>query len=844
MLSLLAVTAGLLIVIIYLHFFFDLTDYSRSIVSRLEEDLHIRISFQQVGIRLLPTPGLSIEHPIIALDDQGQEQTLLSARRILLKPMLISIRDRLLRCRIVLSEPALNIERAPDGQWNIHRLIKTRTPLEEEQEQILPHADLGDLLHLPLGLELESLDFTIKKAKALFRDADGEMDRWRIEISKLGIQGNIQQDLGTAVAIDSGDLVVRKNGPDSFHLRSLLSGTLSLGKMIQSISFEGKVDLDAFEIKAGEAHVPIAHKISIDLQGEKKESSIVVPELLLATQGINCRLNGAITTKGDLEISLSQAEIDVERLEDFQSFLSFLQEWDIGGSMTFQAEHVRIHPSQDHSDQEGLLTRWIPSWLSVKQASMVIRDASISNTESGHADLTLKGMNAEITFNEERGLNGEIKTSNTLCALSDQNNNPDDNEPSSRTAVSGPTFIKFKLSEQPDGVNSLVVVDLTDSEVVWSNFLRKPKETPCLLGFRAMGDPEKIHVGRLYLQLDQTEFNMSGEICTLDDPYVRLKAHSNLFSMDSLSSVSPFVREHAISGMVEIRDIRVQGRIRQWQEQMALKGLLAAESLMYNDRQLKAITLDFDYANRVLTLNQAFIRLPQGKLEAIFSVDFSGDYLQRGESQYYGTVKIKEAELNDLLLLCLKDIQDPYYGNVDAHFVFQGTDFTLESLKREIEGKGKIYISNIVLPENNEASGGIIAPIKKLFNEFSGEDDERAKESMSTERMKLLSQNQLSAIATLSDGKVQTRSLVACYDGKLIQIKGGMSLDGVVQVSEGELYLGRRMIPFRIDCHIGQDKCTPKPHYKRIVKNSGKEIGQRLNSLSHQSRNVFTDVFN
>jgi hypothetical protein len=119
------------------------------------------------------------------------------------------------------------------------------------------------------------------------------------------------------------------------------------------------------------------------------------------------------------------------------------------------------------------------------------------------------------------------------------------------------------------------------------------------------------------------------------------------------------------------------------------------------------------------------------------------------------------------------------------------------------------------------------------------EEDER----LGQEEQRLLNANRAAGWFTIREGSLSTRNLVAIYEGKLIEVQGSIDLSGHLQVEQGKLFIGSRVFPFRLDCTVGKERCTPSLDLKGMGRRAAAELSSGIQLLSEGFAGVFQDLF-
>jgi glycine/D-amino acid oxidase-like deaminating enzyme len=164
-----------------------------------------------------------------------------------------------------------------------------------------------------------------------------------------------------------------------------------------------------------------------------------------------------------------------------------------------------------------------------------------------------------------------------------------------------------------------------------------------------------------------------------------------------------------------------------------------------------------------------------------------------------------------------------------------------------MEAKARVYVNHLALDGGDgEDTDSEEALSERLGHVVEGIDTEetvpREEDLILPEQERLLTANRAAGWFTLGEGNVHTDNLVAIYDGRLIEIRGSVDLAGHLQVEMGKLFNGGRMIPFRLDCRLGEERCRPTPDLKEMGKSAAAELTTGLRQLSEAAQGVYRDL--
>ena len=411
----------------------------------------------------------------------------------------------------------------------------------------------------------------------------------------------------------------------------------------------------------------------------------------------------------------------------------------------------------------------------------------------------------------------------------------------------GPISAQWKWTETQEDVATVLVVDLTKGLCQYKNLLDKPAEVPLQVGFRARINSNEVKVGKAYLLLGEMELGAAGTMNDPEAPFLEARLVSNILSLNALSELSPFAREHGMKGLVEIKNLEMKGRLQSLKETAVLKVRLSGKDLDYNQTVIKGFYAQALYEHQNLTLNPLIIHPGQGVMEATFSADFSPERLAGGRHQYYGTLKVNNVELDKLTMLVSPEYAGKAFGKLNVNLACRGTGFSLEDVKQRLEAKANVSLSNVTLEGENGPGKGkgesFAQKTDKMVQNLAGGSTTGVETAtLNPEERRLLSNNNVSGLISLRNGTVSTRNLLATYEGKFIELAGDLELSGGLNYM-GKIFFGNRNVPFRGNCRIGKDSCIPIPDLKAMSVSAAKEVFKGLGTLSSGAKNVFQDIF-
>ena len=206
----LLLVAALLLAAIALPPFINVNRYRLEVASAMGRALGRQVTVGGISMRLFPQPGFSLQNVIIADDPAINAEPLLRAGQVTALLRLSSLwRGRLEIAKLSLTDPSLNLARAPDGRWNLQSLLYrvAQTPsaptskTRPEARPRFPYIEAeGGRINLKLGVEktvfaLTDADF------ALWLQSE---NRWELRLTARPLRTDANLgDAGTLIVAGS-----------------------------------------------------------------------------------------------------------------------------------------------------------------------------------------------------------------------------------------------------------------------------------------------------------------------------------------------------------------------------------------------------------------------------------------------------------------------------------------------------------------------------------------------------------------------------------------------------------------------------------------------------------------
>ena len=249
------VVAALIGAAIVLPPFINVNRYRLDVANAMGRALGRQVTVGGISMRLFPQPGFKLEHVVIADDPDINPEPLLRADEVTAALRLSSLwRGRLEIAKLSLTDPSLNLARAPDGGWNLQSLLykvaqipsAPTSKVRPEARPRFPYIEAdGGRINLKLGVE--KTVFALTDAKfALWLASE---NRWQLRLRAVPMRTDANLgDTGTLTLEGSLDRADRLS-QTPVALRLQLEQT-QLGQLTQLLygrdrGWRGTVALDA-----------------------------------------------------------------------------------------------------------------------------------------------------------------------------------------------------------------------------------------------------------------------------------------------------------------------------------------------------------------------------------------------------------------------------------------------------------------------------------------------------------------------------------------------------------------------------------------------------------------------
>ena len=235
--------------------FINVNRYRLDAANAMGRALGRQVTVGGISMRLFPQPGFNLENVVIADDPAINAEPLLRAGEVTASLRLSSLwRGRLEIAKLSLTDPSLNLARAPDGRWNLQSLLYrvAQTPsaptakARPESRPRFPYIEAeGGRINLKLGVEktvwaLTDADFALWLASE---------NRWELRLKGRPVRTDANLgDTGT-VSVEGSLQRADKLSETPLSLRVRMQQA-QLGQVTQLIygrdrGWRGTVQLDA-----------------------------------------------------------------------------------------------------------------------------------------------------------------------------------------------------------------------------------------------------------------------------------------------------------------------------------------------------------------------------------------------------------------------------------------------------------------------------------------------------------------------------------------------------------------------------------------------------------------------
>jgi hypothetical protein len=535
---------------------------------------------------------------------------------------------------------------------------------------------------------------------------------------------------------------------------------------------------------------------------------------------------------GEIEIRDLRAKV-----ENWQAFCSLaFPKTALSGKLAVLADRLEIDSGRIvmPAFREGSFGTTRPEGLACKGLTLRFTEGRLSRADLGGAAVSLDGLNVNIE-QQEGGWTGTTRLAGLEAAVGET------------LRVSGPVSVKARWSETGSAPTAILVVDLTGGRLTYKDLLDKPPDVSLQLGVRARIRPDEVRVGRAFLNLGDTEWTVEGSVRDPARPILNARLAPDIVSLEALATLSPVLKEHAVSGRVEIKELSLAGRLGTIRKSAVLKARVASKDLTVHGTSVKGMYGQAIYGDQKLTIDPVVIQPTTGMISAVFSADFSEAYLQKDLHQYYGTLQIDHVDLGEFLRLASPRLEGKARGIADANLAFRGTGLGWPEAAATLEAKARVFLNHLTLDggddQGEDSEEALSERLGRVVEGIDTEETVPQEENLiDPEQGPLLTANRAAGWFTMQEGSIRTDNLVAIYEGRLIEIQGSVDLAGRLQVEKGKLFNGGRMVPFRLDCMLGEEHCRPSPDLEEMGKSAATELAAGLRQLSEAAKGVYRDL--
>jgi len=819
--------------------FFPRDSFEKRLKGSLNDRIHpLRVDFSRVRLFWEDGPGLSVdEFRLFASGRQAGHDAILSVGRLTFRPSLEDLAARQVAVRFIVESPSFHLDQAEGKIPALAGIVAALAeglgaPRVGQKGAALSRRpeSLSALVPLPSGFTLTGVSLEMR---------DGALDAGPSSaISGMRAFLRVQSDLSFEAAITKGALSWSRDPNGALRLSSIVGAEIrGRAVSLEGLHLGGTLRLEETVLEWRERTATVAEPVRLGFRLQGMPGRVLsIPRIQLAGPGLEISMAGSTRLKedgpGQIEIRDLRAKV-----ENWQAFCSLaLPETAFSGKLAVLAERLEIDPGRIvvPALRKGSFGMTRPEGLACEGLTFRFTEGRLSRTDLGGTAVRLDGIHVNIE-QQEGGWTGTTRLAR-LDATAGEN-----------LRVSGPLAVKAKWSETESGSTAILVVDLTRGRLRYKDLLDKPPDVSLQLGVRARIRPNEIRVGRAFLNLGDTEWTVEGSIRDPARPFLNARLAPDIVSLEALAAISPVMKEHALGGRVEIKELALAGRLRAIRESAVLKARVAGKDLTVQGTSVKGLYGQAVYGHQKLAIDPVVIQPTTGMISALFSADFSEAYQQEGLQQYHGTLQIDHVELEELLRLASPHLEGTARGIADANIAFRGTGLAWSEAAAAMEAKARVYLNHLALNGGDDQGEDSEEPLGERLGHIvegidTGETVPQEEDLIEAEQERLLAANRAAGWFTMQEGTVHTDNLVAIYQGRLIEIQGSLDLAGHLQVETGKLFNGGRMIPFRVDCRLGEERCKPTPDLKEEGKSAAAELTASLRQLSEAVQGVYLDL--
>ena len=818
--------AAILVGCLMLALFFPRDSFEDRLKGSLNDWIRpLRVDFSRIRLFWNDGPGLSVDElRLFASGTQAGHDAFLSAGRLTFRPSLEDLTDRQVALHFIVESPVFRSDQAegevPALAGIVGALAKGLGAPQVGQRGAAasprPEA-LSALVPLPAGFTLTGVSLEMR---------DGSLDAAPSSVmSGMRASLRVDPDLSFKAELRKGTLRWgRRDEKGPLRLSSIVGAEIrGRAVSLEGLQVEGTLRLEETVLEWRERTATVAEpvKLAFRLQG-MPDRVLSIPEIHLAGPGLEIGMAGSTSLKEDGPGEIQIRDL-LAKVENWQAFCSLaFPEAALSGKLSVLAERLEIDPGRIVMPalREGSFGTTRPEGVTCEGLALRFTEGRVSRANLGGTAVSLDGLSVNIE-QQEGGWTGTAELAGLEAAAGET------------LRVSGPASVKASWSERGSASTGILVVDLTRGRLAYKDLLDKPPDVSLQLGVRAHIRPDEIRVGRAFLNLGDTEWTVEGSVRDPARPFLNARLATDIVSLEALATISPVLKEHALGGRVEIKELTLTGRLGAMRESAVLKARVASKDLTVHGTSVKGVYGQALYGDQKLTIDPVVIQPTTGMISAAFSADFSEACLQKGLHQYYGTLQIDHVEMDELLRLVSPRLEGKARGIADANLAFRGTGLAWPEAAATLEAKARVYVNHLALDER----------LEHVVEGIDAEETVPQEEDLiHTEQERLLTANRAAGWFTMREGSIHTDNLVAIYEGRLIEIQGSVDLAGRLQVEKGKLFNGGRMVPFRLDCRLGEERCRPSPDLEEMGKSAAAELSAALRLLSEATQGVYRDL--
>ncbi len=797
----------------------------------LEGTLNARLAPLRVelaGLRpfLREGPGIAIDEVRIFGSGSG-EGPALSGRGAVVRASILHFRAREIAVRIGFERLAVRGDPGGDGTGMIATVLRGlakgggRHPASENLPELVP---------LPFGLALTRAALDIPEGSLHAGPSSG--------LSEARAALRIDRDLSFQAKLENGVLRWQSEPKGPFRLSAVLGAEVR-GRLGSAAGghLEGRVRFRDTEIEGGRGTATFSAPMAFTFRLEAgEEGRLAVPRVLLTGPGLEIGMAGSTRwgEEGAGRVEIRNLRAKIENWEPLNALLS--AEDALAGRLSVVAGKLDVEPERFAlpAFRKGPFLPEGPEGLSCEGLEVRLTEGRLARTQIGRTSVRLDGLELSLE-QRDGGWTGAVRAAELRAGRGEA------------VRFCGPAAIRMDWSEEQSLGRASLAVDLTRGRLLWQSLLDKPPHVSLQLEARARIRREELLLDRASLRLGDTKWAFGGAVREPARPLLRARLEPNTISLASLAEVFPAARELDLRGDVEVKELGLSARLREFGRSARLRARMAGKDLAVRGTSLEGLYAQAVYREQLLTVRPVVIQPKTGMVELVFSSDFSETFLNAGLHEYYGNLRVDHVAIDDLTRVVAPGLAGRARGTADVNLAFRGSGFSRAEAQAALEARARVRLNGLVLDEREGPEEGPAEGRAGWFEALVRETGDGGPGMQGEERTlpkqeALLQENRAAGCLTVREGRIHTDNLVAIHDGRLIQVRGSIDTEGHLEVERGRIFAGGMRVPFRVDCVITDEGCEPVAVEAESEASPAEELSAALEALSEAARNVYQDL--